>query len=121
VRQSFQRIETIGEMQMATYRIVDEDGQGAVLVNTKNAIESWNEDTEFDGRNQISKATGSQWEHETLYKSRKGNYYIVHESNWQGTTPEAEMLTRQEAARWLILNNHDLPDDLEDLAEDICE
>ena len=93
---------------------------GAV-VNTDKATARWNEDTWWDGHNNISKATGSQWEHETLYKSSKGRYYILSQSNVQGTPTTAEWQTGEAAARWLLTNGHDLPDDLEAQREAIEE
>jgi hypothetical protein len=30
-------------------------------------------------------------------------------------------VSHEEAARWLILNEHDLPDELQDLAQDVTE
>lgn len=101
---------------MSTYRI---DGDG--IVDTDKAQQTWEESTRWDGRNHISKATGSQWEHQTLYKSRKGRYYIVHMSQWQGTTPHAEWVSPQEAARWLLLMGHDLPEDLREYEDDVVE
>lgn len=101
---------------MATYRMDD-----GTVVKTENATESWDEATRWDGNNHISKATGSQWVHETLYKSRKGRYYVVHESQWQGSTPHAEWVSNHEAARWLLNNEHELPDDLAPLEEEVSE
>jgi len=101
---------------MARYQI--DEGQ---FVNTDLAIEEWDEDTYWDGNNHISKATGSQWEHETLYRSRKQRYYVVHTSQWQGSTPGARWLTDREAAAWLLANAHPLPDDLVALQADIEE
>lgn len=92
---------------MAKYKM--EDG---TIVDTDKAQQSWDEDTRWDGRNHISKATGSQWEHQTLYKSKKGRYYIVHESQWQGSTPSAEFVSDGDAAAWLLAQGADLPSDL---------
>jgi len=95
-----------------------EDGR---IVKTENAVASWNEDTDWDGSNHISKATGSQWEHERLYKSKKGNYYLEWWSQWQGTTPGARWLTPQEAAHWLIAQNESLPADLAEFEDELTE
>lgn len=100
---------------MSRYRL---DG---TIVDTANAIKSWDEDTRFDGRNHISVATGSEWDHQKLYQSRKGRYYIEHWSQWQGSTPRAEWVSPQEAARWLLQNNHELPADLVEIAEQVTE
>lgn len=101
---------------MATYRM--EDG---TIVKTENATASWEEATRWDGRNRISRATGSQWESETLYRSRRGRYWIEHTSQWQGSTPWAEWVSPQRAAAWLLANDHEVPDDLRDAAEQIEE
>lgn len=100
---------------MAKYRI-DE-----TIVDTDRAQQTWKEASDWDGRNRISRATGSQWEHEQLYLSAKGNYYIVHESQWQGSLPHASFVSRQEAARWLLNNEHALPDDLAELLDEVSE
>ena len=91
------------------------------VVDTKNATQHWNEDTRWNGNNHISVATGSQWEHQTLYRSRRGRYYIEHESQWQGSTPSAEWVSNEEAARWLLANNETVPEELEAVAESVSE
>lgn len=101
---------------MGTYRM--EDG---TVVNTEKASKEWDEATYFDGRNSISRATGDQWVHQTLYRSRRGRYYVLHTSQWQGSHPSAEWVSEQEAARWLLLNEHDLPDDITHLRDEVEE
>jgi hypothetical protein len=101
---------------MATYRMSD-----GTVVKTENAQAHWTEDTYFDGHNRISKATGSQWSHQTLYKSRKGRYYIEHTSQWQGSHDSAEWVSNEGAARWLLANGEELPADLAKLEEQISE
>lgn len=101
---------------MATYRM--EDG---TIVKTENAASHWDEETDWNGRNHISRATGSQWNHQKLYKSRKGRYYILHTSNYQGSQPHAEWVSQQEAARWLMLMEIDLPEDLAKYADEVSE
>lgn len=91
------------------------------VVDTKNATAHWEEDTRWDGRNRISVATGSQWIHQTLYRSRKGRYYLETVSQWQGSTPRAEWVSNHEAARWLLANGEELPDDLAPMAAEIEE
>lgn len=93
---------------------------GAVL-NTEKAVETWQESTWWNGSNWISRATGSQWEHQRLYKSRKNRYYVVCTSQWQGVATRAEWLSEEDAARWLITNEHDLPEDLERLRDAVEE
>lgn len=101
---------------MATHRM--EDG---TVVRTENATKSWDEATDWDGHNQISRATGSQWEHQKLYRSKKGRYYVVHWSNWQGTRDHAEWVSPQEAARWLLTNDEALPEDLRQYQDQVEE
>jgi hypothetical protein len=100
---------------MARYRI-----DGTVL-DTENATAHWDEETDWNGNNQISRATGSQWDHQTLYRSRRGRFYLVHESQWQGSLPHAEWISEQEAARWLLMMEHELPDDLQPFADEVSE
>lgn len=100
---------------MAKYMI---DG---TVVDTDKASESWDEDTRWNGNNHISVATGSQWNHETLYRSRKGRYYVVHDSQWQGSTPSAEFISDTEAAAWILANGGELPADLIAAGEEVSE
>lgn len=101
---------------MSKYRMEDD-----TVVDTDKAAQSWNEESDWDGNNHISRATGSQWEHQTLYRSSKGRYYVEHDSDWQGSRSHAEFVSREEAARWLLHNEHTLPEDLSDLEEEITE
>lgn len=96
------------------------DLDGAI-VDTDNADAHWHESTRWNGNNHISVATGSQWEHETLYRSAKGRYYIEHTSQWQGSTDRAAFVSEQEAARWLLLNERDLPEDLAKYESEVSE
>lgn len=90
-------------------KIETEDG---TIINTDKAEAHWEEATWWNGHNHVSMATGDQWVHQTLYKSSKNRYYLVTRSQWQGVRDSANFLTEQEAAKWLILNNHKLPKDL---------
>ena len=87
-------------------RIKTEEG---VLLNTDKSKASYQEDTRFDGSNLISVNTGSQWNHETLYLSAKGVWYLLEESDWQGSSPSAHFISDEAAATWLLLNGKDLP------------
>lgn len=101
-------------MAHGVYRMDD-----GTVVRRGNATQSWDEARRHDGRNFISVATGSQWDHETLYRSRRGRYWIEHESQWQGSTPHAEWISNRTAAQWLIANGHDLPEDLAELEAEV--
>jgi hypothetical protein len=100
---------------MAKYNI---DGR---IFRTATAAKSWDEDTRWDGNNYISVPTGSQWEHQQLYKSRKGTYWLETTCNWQGTVPTAEIMSDHDAAVWLVLNGHDVPADSDTIISDIEE
>ena len=101
---------------MSKYRMDD-----GTVVDTDKAQQSWGEATFWDGRNHISKASGSQWNHQTLYRSRKGRYYVEHTSQWQGSRDHVEWVSNEEAARWLLHNDHPLPDDIRHLEEEVSE
>jgi len=100
---------------MSKYRIE------GTIVDTSKATASWSEDTRFNGHNHISLVTGSQWEHQRLYRSRRGRFYVEHWSQWQGSTPHAEWISPEEAARWLLINNREVPPELWDEANQVSE
>ncbi len=94
------------------------------IVNTDNATKVFSEGTEWDGRNTVSLATGDQWVHQTLYRSKKGRWYIETNSQWQGSTPHAEYIEPFDAARWLLKNNYkaeDIPSELSKYVPEIEE
>lgn len=91
------------------------------VFDTEKAKASWSEASDWNGSNHISRATGGQWNHQHLYQSAKGRYYIVHSSNYQGVMDDIELISERAAARWLILNDHDLPEDLAGLAGEVVE
>lgn len=66
----------------------------------------WNEDTRWNGNNHISLATGSQWDHERLYRTKGGIYVLRHWSQWQGSTETYEEITAEDAAAWLSRNEY---------------
>lgn len=59
------------------------------------------EDTFWNGNNWISKATGSQWEHEALYRTRGGKWILNHSSSYQGVPESYTEINSREAAEWL--------------------
>ena len=101
---------------MTRYRMDD-----GTVVDTNNANQSWDEGTRWDGRNHISLATGTQWDHQTLYRSRKGRFYLEHTSQWEGKTPSAEWVSHRTAVSWLMTNEHKIPEDLLEVAESLSE
>lgn len=101
---------------MTTYRMDD-----GIVVDTNKASDTWEEKCDWDGRNFISRATGSQWEHETLYRSRKGRYYLESSSQYQGTRPSAYWIEPEAAASWLLAMERELPADLLQYADELSE
>ena len=115
---------------VATTAVVVEDPSGAaawmansrpICISRRRAAQSWTEARDWDGRNNVGRSSGSQWRHQTLYRSRKGRYYLAHESNVQGEGARAEFVTPEEAAAWLLLNEHKLPEDLAAAGEAVSE
>lgn len=101
---------------MSKYRMQD-----GTVIDTDQSTARWDEATEWDGSNHISRATGSQWLHQVLYRSRKGRYYTLHTSQWQGSRDHIEWVSNEDAARWLLANNRELPDDLRQLEAEVSE
>lgn len=65
---------------------------------------SFDEDSRWDGRNWISKATGSHTEHERLYVTKSGRYVLNCWSQWQGVPETFTLIDLEEAAEWLLRN-----------------
>lgn len=101
---------------MTRYRMDD-----GTVVDTERASAVFEEKTRWDGRNHVSLATGDQWQHQTLYRSRRGRYYVVHSSQWQGSRDHVEYVSHEEATRWLLAQGVALPDDLTQYADQIVE
>lgn len=71
--------------------------------------------TRHDGRNFISVNTGSQWEHQDLYRTAKGAWVLNSYSSYQGRGESWEAINDQSAVDWLIRNERDIPKDLKHL------
>jgi hypothetical protein len=67
----------------------------------------YDEDTEFDGSNHISVATGTQWDHQGLYRTAGGRWVLFAFSDYQGTLPTYEFVSEDRAREWLLANSHD--------------
>ena len=64
--------------------------------------ERFEEGTTWDGNNHISTATGSQWEHEEVVRTKRGRYYVVSSSQRQGSQSKAKALDIGGVAKWLV-------------------
>lgn len=69
--------------------------------------EAYDESTTWNGNNHISDATGGQWEHEILYRTKSGRWVLHHWSQWQGTIPTYRFVTDEQAREWLLRCGHD--------------
>jgi len=101
---------------MARYQMHD-----GTVVDTANASAHWDEDQDFDGSNRIGRSSRSQWHDQTLYRSRKGRYYIEYRSRVQGEQNHVEWVSPERAAAWLVVNEHELPEELARFAEEVSE
>jgi len=79
--------------------------------------EQFDEESYWNGRNFISKATGNQWEHETLFKTRSGKWVLNHWSNFQGSLETYVEIDEEAAATWFLKQGMDLPEGLEKFAQ----
>ena len=80
------------------------DGGGWLnLVSAKKFVEN----RHFDGRNMISAATGSQWDHEELHRSVGGVYVLHGWSQCQGSLDTWQRIGIDQAVEWLLRNDYD--------------
>lgn len=77
------------------------------------------EDTRWNGNNHISRATGSQWDHQVLYYTRSGNWVLNEWSQYQGVLETYEEISEDEAINWLI--NQEKFNELDALPRDVQE
>lgn len=69
--------------------------------------EMFSEEKWWDGSNNISKATGSQWNHEALYRTANGRWVLNAWSQYQGSRETWEEIDNEAAARWLVSNGEE--------------
>jgi len=80
----------------------------------------WDEDTLIDSKgNRISVATGTQWDHEALYRTRKGTYVLNRWRNGEADKEAYFKITKWDAVTWLIRNAEPLPSDLSDTVDEM--
>jgi hypothetical protein len=85
------------------------DDSGRWFDNEKG--DNWGEATRWNGNNHISLATGSQWNHERLYKTASNRWILYAWSQWQGSMDSYTEISKTEALRWLAVNEHDMPEE----------
>lgn len=69
----------------------------------------YSEDTRWDGFNMVSKVTGTPWDHERLFITRRGIYILYHWSQREGSRDRYVRIDAREAADWLTRNDHEAP------------
>jgi hypothetical protein len=82
------------------------------------AAQMFKEDTWHNGSNFISKATGSQWEHQSLYLTASQKFIIHAWSDFQGKPEIYKEVSNEYAAEWFVKNeyqNEDIPEFLHEL------
>ena len=62
--------------------------------------------TYWNGNNQVSRATGSQFEDENLFLTKGKRWILIHDTVYAGREAVVQMITPQEAAEWLIVNEY---------------
>jgi hypothetical protein len=85
------------------------------MVDTATAAATWDE-----ARDLRQPCNGGRWRHERLYRARSGRYYVEHYSRLEGEPAHAEAVSAEQAARWLLLHEHALPEDLA-AADDVSD
>lgn len=90
-------------------RIALTDGTGRWF--DKDKAKAYEEDTRWNGNNHISRATGSQWEHEILYRTASGIWILHSWSQWQGSSETYAEISDSEAASWFSRNGDDPPEE----------
>ena len=75
--------------------------------------EKFEEKSFWNGSNHVSKATGSQWEHECLFVTKSGKFILNHWSQYQGIPEKYEIISKERAARWFAkqeFEDDEIPD-----------
>lgn len=85
----------------------------------KDKARKYGEAREHDGNNYISKTTGSQWDHEALYLTAMGAWVLYRWSQYQGRLDTHKTIEPEQAARWLIRNDEELPESLAQFEQEL--
>lgn len=86
-------------------RIALTDGSGKWF--SAETAEIFKEETTWNGNDWISDVTGSQWEHEALYRTKGGRFILNHWSNYQGSRETYVEIDNEDAAVWFSINGYD--------------
>lgn len=103
-------------MAQETKRIhlLDDKGEQTGRWFDPSKADRWDEGSRWNGQNHISMATGSQWDHQELFRSAMGTWILHNWSQWQGSGESYVTITAKEAASWLVQNEHEPHESLAD-------
>lgn len=73
----------------------------------RDTAEKFDESTHWDGNNHISDATGTQWDHEVLYRTAGGRWVLHGWSQWIGRGETYEFVSEDRAKTWLLSQHED--------------
>jgi hypothetical protein len=91
---------------MRRVNLTDENGLKTSSWFDADSATYFKEETYHDGRNWISKATGSQWNHECLIITAKKRFILSQFSDYQGSKDVREIISKEQAVEWLIRNEY---------------
>jgi hypothetical protein len=64
------------------------------------------EGSDWDGNDVISRNTGCHWKHQTLYRTRMGGWVLRSWSDSQDSRSRWRAIDESRAAAWLVKNGH---------------
>jgi len=92
------------------------DGSGSWF--DPEAADHYDEISIFNGSNHISMATGTQFDHECIYRTKSGKYILHKYSQWQGKMDTFVQVSKEEAARWFAKQGiKDHPEELSTIVD----
>ena len=100
VRQKEEQEHPFGTERIPIFTPEGYDTGGTLYMGA--VVEQFREDVRWDGHNWISTATGNQFNHEQINRTRRGKYYLVKWSQWEGVRTRAVALSLAEVALWVI-------------------
>ena len=91
------------------------------IVDTGEAAASWEECDPEERKVTRLIPRDHSFEHEKLFRSKKGNYYMMMYNDDAADAPWSGWVSPKDAVVWLLTNGHKLPKDLEQYADEILE
>lgn len=85
--------------------ITDDEGNFVAWFDYDKATR-YDEDTWWDGSNNVSLATGDKFTHEILMRTAKGRWVLNWWSQWEGSKETYHYITDDAAKAWLLKSNH---------------